>query len=83
MTVDLDRLGEAMWDIDCPEEHGQLVRAVLDAPTVWWCAGPMIGYGRPYPGDCDGTEERFSDGSVNRHDTCGWVVLVPVKGGHA
>ena len=41
IPVDPDRLREAVWDHRQGDDDTileELVQAVLDAPTVWWCA---------------------------------------------
>ena len=87
IPVDLDRLREAreaFGPIDPEDNHPvgiylmrqltDAVQAVLDAPTVWWCAK----YRKDLPADRRTVECHVYP---EHHPDCGWVNLVPVKGG--
>jgi hypothetical protein len=74
MSVNLDRLREAMSELDicrCEEcdEAAKALDAILDAPRVWWCE--VIRDTETDPSECD-----YCDPALG----CGWVVLVPVEG---
>lgn len=53
------------------DEYHQTSRAVLDAPTVRWCA--VTGTNELGPEECEGV--------CDPDHGCGRVALVPVKGG--
>jgi hypothetical protein len=79
MSVDLDELSErwhttafAMASSDQSSSSDiflATVRAVLDAPRVWWCE--VVRDVELDPSECDNCDPALR---------CGWVVLVPVGG---
>lgn len=80
MTVDLDQLREAMndWDMDqAVSVHPVFAAgvAVLDAPTVWWCAEAVTTTREGYPMNA---QDQPAWCLAHSHEGCGWVALVSV-----
>ena len=80
IPVDLNRLREAMThgmqERDRRDVLAGLGAAVLDVEPMWWCAS------RERAGERRQVEDHVWCGTCDRsEDGCGFVALVPVKGG--